>query len=81
MHLILAKIRSVLKASANQVRGYSLSCSTFVHEKACSIDECRTCKIASLVRNFNKLVDRTEYVDGYCRKYHVLLKASLEVIK
>ena len=69
MYLILAKMRSVLKASTNQVRGYSLSCSTFAYEKACTLDDCRTCKVAHLVRSFSKLVDRTEYADGFRRKF------------
>ena len=69
MYLLLSKMRSVLKASTNQIRGFSLSCSTYSLEKACSIDECKTCKVAYLVRSFGKLADRVEYVDGFRREY------------
>jgi len=57
-----------MKASTNQIRGFSLSCATYAHEKACSFDECKTCKAAYLIRNFSKIVDKTDYVDGYRRK-------------
>ena len=66
---MLAKLKSVLKGSMNQVRGYSLSCVTYHLEKACDDPLCKTCKIASLVRGFGKLVERNDYVDGYRRKF------------
>ena len=66
--LLLSQLRSIMKGSTNQVRGYSLSCPTFLSEKSCGDDGCRTCSYAYLVRSFPDLVQREDYVSGFERE-------------
>lgn len=66
-------MRSILKGQINQIRGYSLSCPTFLAEEVCGDDDCRTCKYAFLVRNFPEVVQRKEYVLGFERKLYQCL--------
>ena len=69
MQLVLAKLKSVLKSSANGLRGFSLSCPTYGQEISCRNDECSTCRVCHLVRSFVGLVNWDGYVDGYARKF------------
>ena len=66
--MLLSRLRSIMKGSGNQIRGYSLSCPTFLSERFCGDDSCRTCRYAYLVRAFPELVQRTEYVSGFERE-------------
>lgn len=69
MQHVLAKLKAVMKSSSNQIRGFSLSCSTYGQEISCGDDSCMTCRQCHLIRSFSALVNWEGSVDGYEREW------------
>ena len=75
--LVVSQMKCVLKGSLHQIRGYQMSCPTSTLERSCGSDECRTCRMAYMIRSFAALVDRVDYADLYdVRKYVTVCFAS-----
>ena len=73
MRKLLCQMRSVLKASNNQIRGIAMACLGFETGSSCLDSECKICHMMYLVRSYPTIATSNDHFHNYEREYFYIV--------